>query len=225
MKGKLYGIGVGPGDPELMTIKAVRKLEECEYIAVPGKNPRESVAYDIALKACPIIANKNKLPLTTPMTKDMAVLEAGYRQQADKIESILDQGMDVAFLTLGDPTIYSTYIYIHRVVASDGYDAVIINGVPSFCAVAARLGDSLVDRNEVLHIVPASYEVGDALNYEGTKVFMKSGSRINKVKEELINHGCNAKMVENCGMKDEKVYESPEDIPDDGGYYSLIVVR
>ncbi|MFR5732658.1 MAG: SAM-dependent methyltransferase [Clostridium sp.] len=93
--------------------------------------------------------------------------------------------MDVACLTLGDPTIYSTYIYIHRLVKARGYDAKIINGIPSFCAVSARLEDSLADRSEQIHIIPSTYGVEDALNLSGTKVLMKAASKMPLVKEVL----------------------------------------
>lgn len=222
--GKLYGIGVGPGDPELMTIKAVRLLKECDVIAVPGKDPMESVAYRIAAAACPEIADKEKLYIKTPMSKDLDELEKGYRSLAGDIEVLLTEGKDVALLTLGDPTIYSTYIYIHRNVVKDGFSAEIVSGVPSFCAAAARMGRSLADRDAELHIIPASYQIEDKLNLSGTKVLMKAGSKLGKVSEIIGNSDRDAYMIENCGMKDEKIYRNKEDFPESGSYYSIIVV-
>ena len=107
------------------------------------------------------------------------------RLPPDRIIEKLDQGKDVACLTLGDPTIYSTYIYIHRIVRTRGFAAQIINGIPSFCAVSARLEDSLVDRSEQLHIIPSTYGVEEALKYPGTKVFMKAASKMPLVREVL----------------------------------------
>ena len=161
MEGRLYGVGVGPGDPELITLKAIRVMEECEMIAIPGENPKKSVAYTIAKEACPCICKKEHLMITTPMTKDKMILRKGYELAAEKIESALKQGKSVALLTLGDPTIYSTYIYIHRIVRQHGYEAEIVSGVPSFCAVAATMGDSLVDiataRNAGLPVIACSW--------------------------------------------------------------------
>ena len=74
MEGRLYGVGVGPGDPELITLKAIRVMEECEMIAIPGENPQKSVAYTIAKEACPCISKKEHLMITTPMTKDKMIL-------------------------------------------------------------------------------------------------------------------------------------------------------
>ncbi len=225
MQGKLYGVGVGPGDPELVTLKALRLMRECPVIGVPGKNPSESVALKIAKGACPEIDNKKLLLIETSMTKDSNVLVHGYGKAADKIIDCLKLGEDVAMLTLGDPTVYSTYIYIQKLVTKKGYEAEIVSGVPSFCAVAAKFNDSLVEREEMLHIIPASYQVEEALKLSGTKVLMKAASKLSEVKQTLIENGNSAVMIENCGMEGERIYYSAEEIPEKGSYYSLIIVK
>ena len=225
MAGKLYGVGVGPGDSELITLKALRVMKECQVIGIPGSDPTKSVAYDIAKGAYPEIDNKEKLYLATPMTKDRTVVDKGYEKSAETIEKCLDEGKDVALLTLGDPTIYSTYIYIHRIVVSHGYQAEIINGIPSFCAVGAKLGDSLCDRDQKLHVIPASYQIEDALKLDGTKILMKAASKLSDVNEVLLQNDDEAFMIENCGMTDEKIYLDKKDFPDKGSYYSIIVVK
>lgn len=225
MAGKLYGIGVGPGDSELITLKALRLMKECDVIGIPGKDPSESVAYKIAQGAYPEIGDKELLFVVTPMTKDMQILKEGYALAAKNIEALLKEGKNVGLLTLGDPTVYSTYIYIQRNVIADGYEAEIINGIPSFCAVSAKFGDSLVDRQEPLHVIPASYQIEDALRLPGTKVLMKAASKLGEVKQILKDNGCKAMMIENCGMPDEKIYRSTEEIPEVGSYYSLTIVK
>lgn len=225
MRGTLYGIGVGPGDPELITLKAIRIMKQCQVIAIPGANPEESVAFQIAKKAFSEIDAKEKLFVATPMHKDFVVLENNYKRIAKQIEERLEQGMDVGFLTLGDPTIYSTYIYIHRHVVADGYEAEIVNGVPSFCAAAAYAGESLVDRNESLHIVPASYEIEKELALSGTKVLMKAGGKIDVVKNALTHFDANVFMVENCGLEQERIYRGVDEIPDAASYFSLVIVK
>lgn len=224
-KGKLYGIGVGPGDPELITLKALRLMKECPVIGIPGKNPNESVAYKIAEGAYPEIGDKEILKVVTAMTKDSDVLEDGYRKAADEIEAKLDEGKDVAMLTLGDPTIYSTYIYMQRYVEADGYEVEIVSGIPSFCAVSAKFKDSLMDRDEQLHVIPASYQIEEALKLPGTKVLMKAASKMNVVKKALQENGQKAVMIENCGMPDEKIYTSTEEIPEQASYYSLTIIK
>lgn len=225
MAGKLYGIGVGPGDFELMTLKAVRLIRECEVIGIPGENPEHSVAYAIARGACPEIEEKEHLRITTPMTKDPEILQKGYEASAAKIEEVLKAGKDVALLTLGDPSIYSTYIYIHRLVRFHGFDAEMVSGVPSFCAVAAKLGDSLVDRDMQLHIIPASYQNDEALEMRGTKIFMKAASEFSGLKEKLLERDCRSQMIENCGMDNERIYRNPSDYPEKASYYTIVVVK
>lgn len=142
-RGKLYGVGVGPGDPELLTRKAERIIRTSAVLAVPDKGAGEKTALNII---GPLAHGKERLDCSTPMVRDQAVLDGAYDAAADAICEKLDQGKDVAFITLGDPTVYSTYIYIHRRVVNRGYGAEIIPGVPSFCAVAARLGSPCARR-------------------------------------------------------------------------------
>ncbi|MFR5858387.1 MAG: SAM-dependent methyltransferase, partial [Clostridia bacterium] len=130
-RGKLYGIGVGPGDPELMTIKAVRIINQSDVIVVPGKQAEDSAAYRIAAGICENLTEKQLIAVEMPMVKDDAVLEAGHRAAAEQIEALLDDGLTVSFLTLGDVTVYATYMYVHKLVAADGYETEIINGITS----------------------------------------------------------------------------------------------
>ena len=139
MKGTLIGVGVGPGDPELMTLKAVRMIRENEVIAVPGKQPKETVAYQIAVQAAPELADKTLLPLYMPMTMDAEERENNRKIAADTAEQQLEQGKNVVFLTLGDPTVYSTFSYVKKLVEEHGYQTATVSGITSFCAAAARM--------------------------------------------------------------------------------------
>lgn len=132
MAGRLYGVGVGPGDPELMTIKACKIIRNCPVIAVPGKAPEETVAYQIAAGAEPAVREKELLGIHMPMTKDPKILEESHRAAVEKLKEELDAGKDVAFLTLGDPTVYSTYLYVHQELREAGYQTEIESGIPSF---------------------------------------------------------------------------------------------
>lgn len=233
MSGKLYGIGIGPGDPELMTLKAVRILSACKYLAVPGKNPKETVAYSIVdqldYKVGIGLSEKTLLGIAMPMTKDQMKLEASHRQAAEEIIDLLNQGQDVAFLTLGDPTIYSTYMYVHERIADRGYEVEIINGISSFLAAAGRAGLHLGSKQEQIHIIPASYDVKEALRLPGTKIFMKAGREYGNLKKILLEEfeGQDSKlvMVENCCMKEEALYVGVENFPETAGYYTIIFVK
>lgn len=224
----LYGIGVGPGDPELLTLKAARLIGECAVIAIPASGQEINAAYTIAKGACPQIDDKELLQVDMPMIRDKAELDRHHDAAADQIAAQLEQGKDVAFLTLGDPSIYSTYVYIHDRVLAKGYQAQIVPGIPSFCAVAARLNEGLTEAHQGLHIIPASYKgLEDALKLPGTKVLMKSGKSIGKIKElvSVMEPAPDVKMVERCGMEGERVFRSVEEIDENAGYFSILVVK
>lgn len=228
MQGKLYGLGVGPGDPELLTLKALRLIRENEVIAVPGNDIYASVAYQIVKSVYDELDSKHLIPVAMPMTKDKAVLEANHQKAAEDVENYLKQGKNVVFLTLGDPTVYSTYLYVHKRILDKGYEAEIVSGITSFCAVAARLNMGLVEMAEPLHVIPATYkaeEMDEILALPGTKVLMKTGKKMKEVKESIQRSNQKSVMIENCGMPEEKIYKSAEEIPESAGYYSLIIVK
>ncbi|MCR4963927.1 MAG: precorrin-2 C(20)-methyltransferase [Firmicutes bacterium] len=225
MKGIAYGVGVGPGDPELMTQKAIRLIRENEVIAVAGKVAKEAVAYQIAAAIVPELKDKELVPVYMPMIKDRQLIDAEHRKGAKLLESYLDQGKNVVYITLGDPTIYCTFSYLQHILEADGYAVELVPGIPSFCAAAARLNLPLVEWDEPLHVVPAVHKTGEELDRSGTYVLMKSASHMAEVKALLRRSGKDVSAVENCSMDTEKIYHSLEEIPDDAGYFSLIVAK
>ena len=225
MSGIFTGAGVGPGDPELMTLKAVRAIEECSVIAIPvsdstlvapvyelagsedGRNAaylERCVAYQIAAGASPETTEKDRIYLPMPMIKEKERLKAIHDQDAAAVAQLLDEDKNVVFLTLGDPTVYSTCMYVHKRLKRAGYTTQIIPGIPS---------------------LPASYDIEESLNLPGTKVLMKAGRKMGEVKRLLTEKGMDAVMVENCGMENEKIYSGAQEIPEQAGYYSLLVVK
>ena len=225
MKGIAYGVGVGPGDPELMTLKAIRLIKENDVIAVAGKDPREAVAYKIAVQAVPELAEKELVPVYMPMVKDRALIDAEHKKGAELLKTYLDRGINVVYITLGDPTVYCTFSYLQHYLEADGYPVVLVSGVPSFCAAAARLNLPLAEWDEPLHIVPAVHKTEDRLERDGNYVLMKSASHMKEVKELLRASGRDACAVIDCGMESEKIYRSRDEIPDDAGYFSLIIAK
>jgi precorrin-2/cobalt-factor-2 C20-methyltransferase len=225
MNGKLIGIGAGPGDPELITIKALRCLEKCDVVAVPDADKGSSTVYKIVEQAYPEINDKPTFTVVMPMTHDLEKLSQSHREAADLVESYLKDGKTVGFITLGDPTVYSTYMYVHKLVLADGFEAEIVSGITSFCAAAAKLNISLAERAEMMHVVPSSHGIESALKMPGTKVLMKAGSKMAMVKKTLIDNDMDVKMVLNCGMPDEQIFTSAEQIPDNPGYFSLIIAK
>ncbi len=253
MSGIFTGVGVGPGDPELMTLKAVRAVETCGVIAIPVSdstltepvyestgNPetqntaereqctsyrKRCVAYQIAAGAVDRIAEKDRIYLPMPMIKEKDRLKAIHDRDAAAVAELLDQGKNVVFLTLGDPTVYSTCMYVHKRLKRSGYVTRIVPGIPSFCAAAARMDIPLVENRQELHVLPASYHIEESLDLPGTKVLMKAGRRMDEVKRLLTEKELDAVMVENCGMENEKLYFGAQEIPEQAGYYSLLVVK
>ena len=245
MRGTFTGVGVGPGDPELMTLKAIRVIRECGVIAVPvsddsleapvcekaGDESRYAeyldrcVAFGIARGAVPEAEKKDRIFLPMPMIKEKDKLRNIHDMDADAVAEILEQGVDVVFLTLGDPTVYSTCMYVHKRLKRKGYPTELVPGIPSFCAAAARMDMSLAENRQELHILPASYQIEKGLELPGTKVLMKAGRKMADVKRLLIEKELEAEMVENCGMENEKIYQSVEEIPEQAGYYSLLIVK
>ena len=225
VSGCLYSIGVGPGDPELMTLKAVHIISKCPVLVLPAESRQKCVAYQIARQILPEIDEKEAVCLVMPMTKDKEKLERNHEEGAVKVAQILEAGRDAAFLTIGDPTVYATSMYIHQRVAQMGYQTQIISGVPSFCAAAAKLGVSLGEKQEQIHVIPASYDIEKAMKLSGTKILMKAGKKMPFVKQCVKKHQGWAAMVENCGMPDEHVWINPDSMPDQPGYYTLVIAK
>ncbi|MEE3420975.1 MAG: precorrin-2 C(20)-methyltransferase [Lachnospiraceae bacterium] len=234
MSGTLYGVSVGPGDPELMTVKACRVIRACGLIAYPltagpidAGTREDSLAYRIAEQAVPELQEKKCEAVYSPMTRDRDRLAEVHKEGARKLETYLDQGTDIAFLTLGDVTLYSTFSYVQAIVEADGYKVRLISGVPSFCAVAARLGKPLVLGDESLVVETAQEALKSSFqNSENTTyVLMKTGKRLSSVKASLQAAGREGQLVENCGMESEKVYASLGEFPDRAGYFSTLIAK
>ena len=226
-QGVFYGVGVGPGDPELMTLKAVRILEQCPVIAAPQTKNGEMLALRIASGAVDL-SEKTVVPLAFSMSRDPAVRQESHSAAAEAIQVWLDKGVDVAMPNLGDVSIYATCAYVMEILKARDYETAMVPGVTSFCASAARLGLSLTKMDGGLHILPGSAETEAALELEGTKVLMKSGAQLPGVLEALERRGLLEKsmLVENCGLPGEKVYPhlSRQAPSPDTGYFATLIV-
>ena len=218
MNGKLYAVGVGPGDPELLTLKAVKTLKTADIFACPAKEGAPGLAYQIAQQACPFIASKEQMAVCFPMER--GDLAEAHQEAADQIMQHLRSGKNVAFLTLGDPGLYSTFIYVAEIIRENGFEIEIINGIPSFCAASARLKIPVASGSEAVLITSGEY-----CNFDGTLVIMKAGGRLRSLKEKISAAGKSAYLVENCGLPNEKVYDDIRSMPDEAGYFSLLLVR
>lgn len=216
MSGTIYGVGVGPGNPEDVTIKALNTIKNCDLVIVPTGQKEKSHAYRIIKQVWPEVDQKEILCLPFPMIKDREKLEAYYEEILPVVCASLDEGKNVAFLTIGDPAVYSTYLALHKRMLHRGYSAQMISGIPSFCAAAAALQIGLSEKDQEIHVIPASYQGENALSYPGTKIFMKSGKALKNLIEKLEewekSHPCEIYAVSNCGMQDEVCYYGTKEL-------------
>ena len=223
--GKLYGVSVGAGDPQLMTLRAVSIIEKCSVIAVPRTNGENTAALSIAEQVVDI-SGKRKIFLDFPMTTVKTELERNYSAISERLCTELESG-DVSFLTLGDISVYSTFSYIGGIVRQSGFDTEICPGVTSFSAAAAALAEPLCLGSEELHIIPySSGSIESSLELSGTKVIMKTGRHTQELISLLHRKGLaeHTKAVVNCGFPDERLYASLDDIPEAPGYFTLFII-
>jgi precorrin-2 C(20)-methyltransferase len=236
MTGKLYGVGVGPGDPMLITLKAVKCIENCDIIGIPAKSADVCIAWQIAALAVDKLYEKEILTVPVFMIKDYDKLSLCYDKGSADICRKLDEGKNVAFLNLGDPTLYGTYMELHKRVVEMGYEAEIIPGVTSVCAVSARLQIPLGERDEDIHILAGKADINRLSELSGTKIVMKSGKNAESVAQSaaaVSNNGlCRAYAVTACGMDEEKVYSDMNDMINDinraghmPGYFTTFIIK
>ena len=229
-RGVFYGIGVGPGDSELLTVKATRILGQVDLVAVPvSAEDTESLAKKIAAPyirpGCPV------LEVTFPMTREQAVLEEAWQEARSGIQQRLDSGQSVAFLTLGDPMLYSTYIYLYRQFVEAGYRVQTVPGVSAFGAAASAAGVPLVSGSEKMAILPGEIFLAskpEAYETFETLVLFKVARTYDRLVELLAAAGRlkNSVLVISCGPPEEQVVADLQSlvgkkIP----YFSLIIAR
>lgn len=227
-RGTLYGVSVGPGDPELMTLKALRCIEACPVIAAPQTAEGRMLALDIA-KGAADLTGKTILPLHFAMSRDPAVLQASHEAASDAVRAHLDAGQDVALLNLGDVSIYATYGYLEDILKAQGYAAERIAGVPSFCAAAARLGQSLTGGMEQPLTIAPGRHAEEILDAPGAKVLMKTGRQLPETLAALARWDLlhRSAMVCNCGLPDEAAFPdlSSYDPAQAAGYFTTILIK
>lgn len=208
MNGIFYGIGVGPGDPELLTMKAIHAIEKVDVLIAPKTEKKEgSVALEIAK---PYLKNDVEIVYQVfPMVKGFADSTEAWEANKAEILEFLRKGKNVAFLTLGDPMFYSTYIYVYRLLEHEDVVIETIPGVPAFAAIGSKLGVPIVEGNEILSIIPATADlerIRKAVEASDNVVLMKVYKNFSEIADLLEENGMakQAVMVSRCGLPDER---------------------
>ena len=229
--GTCYGVGVGPGDPELLTLKAARVIGACQVVAAPQTRGGATLAFDIAARAVNL-ADKEIVRLPFAMSRDAGERQRMHEESVGLIAGQLAQGRDVAVLTLGDPGVFSSFFYLADGLHERGFAIEVIPGVTSFSAVAARLGQGLTEMDEPLHVVPSAActdQIDEVLDLPGTKVLMKPCGKLGELAEALERRGelSRASLVADCGLPSEHVCRdlASFDPAEHPSYFTTLVVK
>lgn len=215
---KLYGVGVGPGDKELLTLKAVRVIKGCSVVVAPsGMAGGRSIALEIAED----YINDGTEVITKHFPMGGEEQEEKIYEAFKTIENKLKEGKDVAFLTIGDPFVYSTYIYLLKYIEEMGYDTETVPGITSFCASASIAKEPLVIGDEPLLILPGD-RIQD-IKDEKYVVVMK----VYKLEEEIINtleqKGFSYVYIKKAGREGQEILRDRTKILKNREYMSLII--
>jgi precorrin-2/cobalt-factor-2 C20-methyltransferase len=235
-RGRLYGVGIGPGDTELLTIKAVNVLKSVDIIFSPRSAPKKD---SIARRIVEPVLNSNTefKELVFPMTKDRKELEKHWSEAADEVAKALSEGKSGAFITLGDPFFYSTYIYLYRKLKEEHPEIEIVTlpGVSSPFAAAAAAGIPIAVGDEKLAIVPLPEVIGEIWHYLetfDTVIILKVGERLRAFVKVLSGFGLldNAVLVQKASHDaDEKIImglsKLDDEMLDNAGYLSTVIVK
>ena len=232
-KGTLYGVGVGPGDPKLITVKGREVIGACRHVFAPkARIKAESLALQIAGRYAGPDAQIHEVVF--PMVEDESVLERHWSECAAGIVALLDAGDDVCFLTLGDTLLYSTHIYLVRAVKALSPAASVVNipGVNAYSAAAALTGFPLGEGKKPLLVIPVSDDlevVREAIDGDRTVVLMKVGKRLPEIVALLEARGlaCRSVFVARAGLEGERIETDLTKLKGKGealGYLSVILI-
>lgn len=222
--GKFYSVGIGPGDEKLITIKAVETLKYCDIVCIPDSGSGNNIALDI-IKNYVEHDKIKKFPM--PMIKGKDKLKQIHKVVANEIEKLLNKGLNCAFVTLGDPSIYATASYINKILKERLHDTEVVAGVTSFCGAAARLQIPLCEGNDTLTIVPFMDKDYLKTKEDGeTTIFMKCGKQLLELKESLLlDKTEEIYCIEKATMKDEKILYGYDEITENTSYFTLVIAK
>ena len=224
--GRLYGLGVGPGDPELLTLKAHRLLRSCSVVAYPAPDDGDSFARSIVAGHLP--EGVEEIPIVIPMKAGRFPAQDVYDRAAERLSAYLDAGRDVPVLCEGDPFFYGSFMYLFARLAGS-HDVEVVPGVSSLTACAAAFGRPLAARNDVLSVIPAPLDedtLRDRIASSEAAAIIKVGRHYAKVRRVLDELG----LTEACGYVERATLGNQKVIPlgdldeNRAPYFSMILV-
>ena len=236
---ELVCVGCGPGDPELLTVKAVNAIKSADTIMCPASNEdRPSIALSVVSEIIDKTQNQEIVRLIFPMTKDKDVLEATWKKNAKIMAEKVLSGKNVVYLTVGDPYLYSTWIYMHREISANHPDMKIsvIPGIVSMFTFASKVGISIAEGAEKVAIIPSCYDLSSvkeiAKNSE-VLVFLKDGRYFDQVIDLLKESGFPDNSIfaigQDLGTENEIIRKLTLGEVNDGTlttkYFSILVVK
>ena len=215
----LYGVGVGPGDPELVTLKAIRVIREADCIFAPRpKKESEGMAETIVAKH---LTGKQVVYLHLPMGADNS---ERYREIANEIDATLRDGESGAFITIGDPTVYSTFTYLMFAAQTLGIQTRIVPGIPSFAAASAALGEPLAIRDDSFYLADGSVD-DEILRRVQTVCVLKPRKELAQTLDKLERHGFDYAYLKRCSLPEEEIIRDRDRIAQDRDYMTLLFAR
>ncbi|OIP83104.1 MAG: precorrin-2 C(20)-methyltransferase [Rhodobacterales bacterium CG2_30_65_12] len=225
MTGKMIGVGLGPGDPELLTLKSARLIAAAQVIAYPALPGTESFARQIA--AMHITETTHEIVIEIPMSTARGPAQAAYDLGAERIAEALDLGQDVVVLCEGDPFFYGSFMYLHARLVGH-YEVEVVPGVTSVSAGAARAGRALTARNDTLVTIPAPLDdesIRSRMDGADSFAILKLGRHLGRIRALLGALGLaeNAVYVERATLAEEVILPLAE-APDPAPYFSIILV-
>ncbi|MEX0582694.1 MAG: precorrin-2 C(20)-methyltransferase [Sneathiella sp.] len=227
MTGTLYGLGIGPGDPDLITLKALKRLQATSVLAYPALEDGESLAR--AIIAPHLTSQKTEIAIRIPMTIERAPAQAAYDVAAEELSIHLNAGRDVVVLCEGDPFFYGSFMYLFGRIA-EKFPVEVIPGVSSLTACATALQSPLSARNDVLTVLPAplpSDILAARLQETDSAAIMKIGRHFERIRQLIFDLGLeeNARYIERATMENEKIL-ALRDVPKDAApYFSMILIH
>jgi len=226
MSGTLFGVGVGPGDPELLTLKAHRLINQALVIAYPAPDSGDSFARTIVAELIPEQARE--IPIIVPMQVDRFPAQEVYDQASAEVAAELDGGHDVVVLCEGDPFFYGSFMYLYERLA-DRYPIEIVPGVTSMTACAAVLSRPLAARNDVISVIPAPLpeaELKSRIEAADAAAIIKVGRHFQKVRRVLDDLGLTdaSGYVERATLDNQKISRLSDLDADAAPYFSMILV-